>query len=455
MKIKDNTELFTQTSIHKAVLSLAVPTVISQLITVVYNMADTFFIGQLGDPVQVAASILAMPPFIFLTGIANLFGIGGASMIARCLGKKDPGKASLCAGFAIWSAAGAALIYGLLFTLLRPVILPLIGTTEQTYEFCYQYMFWTVTIGALPTVMNAVLAHLIRTEGCAGQASLGMTMGCVLNIILDPLFILVLGMEIKGAAIATLLSNCIAFVYFILLIRSKGGNTCISAKPRREMFRGEIAKEILLVGMPSFVMVLMSFLSNTTLNSLVSSYSSEAVAGMGIAKKADMIGFAVAQGMTQGVLSLIAYNYAAGRPDKMKKAIRIALLYSIALALTGSILLYLFALPVSRMFIKDAETVAYSTRFIRALCLSLPLSSIIMMVITVFQASGRKIQPMVLSMLRKGGLDIPFMLLLRHFAGVFGIAYATPLADVVTLVTALLLFVPCWKDIQARTGSTR
>ena len=158
---QDNTELFERMPVSKAVVALIVPTVISQLITVVYNMADTFFIGQVGDPNQVAAVSLCMPTFVLLTSLANLFGIGGASLMSRCFGRGDHAKARRIAAFSVWTSAGIALLYGVLLYGVRGSILPLIGANEGTYTFCSQYVFWTVTIGAVPTVLNQELAHLV------------------------------------------------------------------------------------------------------------------------------------------------------------------------------------------------------------------------------------------------------------------------------------------------------
>ncbi|MDO4386787.1 MAG: MATE family efflux transporter, partial [Clostridia bacterium] len=215
-EVREKSKLFSEMPVRKAVLTLAIPTVISQLITVVYNMADTFFIGQLGDPRQVAAATIAMPCFMFLTAFANLFGLGGSSLISRCLGSGDREKAKRCASFCIWTGAAAALIYGLLVVLAEPALLPILGASEETWTYCGQYMLWTIGIGAVPTVMNAELAHLIRAEGYSKPAGFGVAFGGILNILLDPLFIFVFRLEIAGAAIATMLSNLIAMGYFLL-----------------------------------------------------------------------------------------------------------------------------------------------------------------------------------------------------------------------------------------------
>ena len=443
-----NAELFERAPVSRAVLTLAVPTVISQLITVVYNVADTFFIGQLGDPRQVAAATLAMPPFILLTGIANLFGIGGASLIARSLGTGDGSRARRVAAFSLWTGAAAALLYGLVMLLFRPVILPAIGAGADTYDFLYAYLFWTITVGALPTVVSAELAHLIRAEGYARQASFGIGMGGVLNILLDPLFIHGFGMGITGAAIATMLSNFAALGYFLLLIRKKRGSTVLSLHPRHYTLRLRIPMEVLLVGFPSFVMNLMSILSNVVLNRLVASYASEAIAGMGIAKKIDMVAFAIANGMTQGVLPLIGYNYAARNIPRMRGAIRTTLTYSLIIACAGTVLLFLGADSVSRLFIDDEMTVSFGRHFLRIICLTCPTVSVTIMLITVFQATGRKLQPTVLSLLRKGGLDVPCFFLMNALLGVNGIAWATPIADLLAMLTALARCIPFWRRLD-------
>jgi len=191
------TELFEKTPVPKAVMSLVVPTVVSQLITVLYNMADTFFIGQTGDPNQVAAANLCMPMFFLLTGIANLFGIGGSSLISRCLGTGDKEKARQTSVFCVWTSVAVSLIYGIVIYLLSPVILPAFGANADTYDFCRKYLFWTVAAGSIPTVLNAEFAHLVRAEGYSKEASFGMILGAVLNIILDPIFILSMNMQLQ------------------------------------------------------------------------------------------------------------------------------------------------------------------------------------------------------------------------------------------------------------------
>lgn len=440
--------LYEKAPVGKAVISLAVPTVISQLITVLYNMADTFFIGQLNEPAQVAAASLCMPPFILLTGIANLFGIGGSSLISRCLGKGETEKAKRTAVFCIWSAAVIACLYGLLFLVLKPVVLPVLGARETTFAYCYNYLFWTVTVGAVPTVMNACLAHLIRAEGMSKQAGFGVAMGGVLNIFLDPLFIFGFHMGITGAAIATALSNFAALAYFVVIIYRRRNESVISANPKLYTWKQRIPREVCMVGLPSFIMNLMGIASNTILNNLMASYSDAAIAGMGIAKKIDMLTFAVSIGMTQGVLSLIGYNYAAKNRERMVLAIKTSFAYTIVVAVAATAFLFFCAAPVSRFFINDAETITYGQHFLKVLCLICPFQAVTMLMITVFQAMGKKTQPLILSCMRKGSCDVPFMFLMDHMGGAMGVAWATPIAELLACVVSMIVFVPTYKQLQ-------
>ena len=451
----DNTELFENRPVTKAIIALVIPTIISQIITVIYNMADTFFIGQLGDAAQVAGATLAMPPFVMLTGFANLFGIGGASLISRSLGVGNKEKAKKCSAFCIYGAALSGLIYGLVFLIFAPTLLPLLGTDESTYSYCFDYILFTVTIGGVPTILSACLAHIVRAEGCAKESSIGMALGGILNIALDPLFIFPLGLKLKGAAIATMLSNVAVTVYFLVLIYKRRRTSVISFSPRSISARGGIAVEVLSVGFPSFLLLLMGTASNIVLNKLVAGYSNANTAGMGIAKKIDTLAFAIANGMSQGVLPLIGYNFAAKNYGRMREAIRKSLIFNLIIATVGAVLLFTLAVPLLKFFIDDAPTVEYGQHFLRAICVTCPAISVTMMIIAIFQATGKRVRPMILSFIRKGGLDIPLVFVINHFFGVWGIPFTTPICDVLAMLTALGMFIPYWRGFKKSESSNQ
>lgn len=440
--------LFSTMPVKKAILTLSVPTVISQLITVVYNMADTFFIGQQNDPVQVAAATIAMPIFIFLTAFANLFGTGGSSLIARCLGLNDKGRARAAAAFSIWTGLGAAFIYGILILLLEPVIFPLLGADGDVAVYLRQYVFWTVTVGAVPTVMSALLANLIRAEGYSKQAGLGIAMGGILNIALDPLFIFVLDLDIKGAAIATMISNMAALAFFICFILHIRKKSVITLNPAAYSLKDNIPSEVLTIGFPGFILTTMATLSNAVLNKSASVYSEEAVAGMGIAKKIDSLAYAIAQGMTQGTLPLISFNYGAGNTKRMRESAFTGLAFSFTVSVCGTVLLFLFAQHITGFFISDAQTIEYGQTFLKIMSLSCPTTALNFMIITIFQSMGKKVQPIVLTVMRKGTVDIFLMFLLSKIIGVSGIAWSIPISDWIAFAVAICMFIPFIKKLK-------
>ena len=444
----NKSSLFTEVPVREAVLTLAVPTVISQLITVVYNMADTFFIGQLNDPLQVAAATIAMPCFMLLTAFANLFGLGGSSLISRCLGSDDKEKAKHTSAFCIWTGIAVAFLYGIVILVLEPFLFPILGATTEIWNYLKKYVFWTIGVGAVPTVMNAEFAHLIRSEGYSKQAGFGVAFGGILNIVLDPLFICTFRMNIAGVAMATMLSNLFAMLYFIGFLVHIRKKTVITMNPKLYSVHQNIPLEVVTVGLTGFVMTMMSTISNTVLNHIVAGYSTTAIAGMGIAKKIDLLAFAIAQGMTQGTLPLIGYNYSSGNMKRMKQSVKTAFCYSFIAAVCGTVILYLGAIPIVGSFISDADTVSYGQQFLKIICLACPTTAINFMVITVFQAIGKKIQPLFLSLLRKGSLDVVFMLLLNRTMGISGIAWATPFADWIAFVISASLIIPYLKKLN-------
>lgn len=299
-------------------------------------------------------------------------------------------------------------------------------------------------------MLNAAFAHLVRAEGYSKQASFGMAMGGILNMILDPIFISLLGFEVAGAAMATMLSNLTATFYFIVLIARKRETTVLTLNPRQYTWGMKIPFEVMLVGLPSCMMNLMGVFSNIVMNRLMASYCNEAVAGIGIAKKIDMLAFAIATGMSQGVLPLIGYNYSAKNFKRMMSAVKTTFVYSLAIALLSMIFLLTCAGPIVRAFIDDPLTVEYGGRFQRIICITTPCVSVTMIIIILFQSVGKKIQPLFLSLLRKGVLDIPAMLLLNGWIGITGIAWATPAADFTAMLIAICLFLPFWRSLKLK-----
>ena len=443
-----NQDLFQKENVQKAVLTLVLPTIISQLIAVVYSMSDSFWIGQLNSPEQLAAVTLCLPAFLFTMGISNIFGIGGSSLIARCLGTKQYQKAKSTCAFCVWTSLVCALLYAVSFYFFSRPILYFIGATGDTYLYSAEYAFWAVVWGSVPATLSGLWGHLVRSEGYAKQASFGMILGLVLNMILDPIFIFMFHLEIVGAAVATTLSMTIGCIYFIWFIKTRPRQSVLTLHPKYYQVGNHIASEVLLVGFPSTLMTMMALASNVVLNVLTASYSTFAIAGMGIAKRLDMIIFAISNGIGQGVLPLIAYNYASKNFKRMRSAIKITFVYSLVLSVLITIYLYFGADWTTRLFIEEPMTVAYGREFLRIICLTCPCVSLTLIMMTIFQAAGKKVQPVILSIVRKGGLDIPLMFGLNAWMGVMGLAWAIPVEDVLAMIIAIGLFIPFWRKLK-------
>lgn len=438
-------------------MTLAIPTVLSSLVMVLYNLADTYFVGMLNDPIQNAAVTLAAPVLLAFNAVNNLFGVGTSSMMSRALGKKDYDTVTRCSAFGFYCTLLFGVILSIGCRLSGGSLLTLLGAREENLAATGAYLRWTVYFGAVPSILNVVLAYLVRSEGASLHASIGTMSGCLLNIILDPLFILPggLNMGAAGAGLATFLSNCVACGYFFLLLLVRRGKTYVCVDPRKFGFRREIVLGIFAVGIPASIQNLLNVTGMTILNNFASDFGSDAVAAMGIAQKLNMIPIQISLGTGQGVMPLISYNYASGNISRLKKAFSFTA--KIALGLLSAMLaVYLICAPaLVRMFMENAAIVAYGTRFLRGMCLALPFLGFDFLAVGVFQATGKGSLSLLFAVLRKVILEIPALFLLNRLFPLYGLAYAQAVAEVLLSIAAAVvlahLFRTWSKDINLRS----
>ncbi|MDE6107529.1 MAG: cation transporter [Oscillospiraceae bacterium] len=440
-------ELFERVPVPKAILRLALPSVVGQIILVVYNMADTFFIGQTGSDAMIAGVTVCMPAFMFLSAIANLFGVGGSSVISRALGKGDANWAKDVSAFAFWGCTALTAVYSLgAFLLMNPFVNALGGSDPTVHSLAASYLICTVVLGGLPTSLNALLCHLIRAEGHSFSASFGIALGGVLNIVLDPIFMFVIlapGQEALGAAIATALSNVIALLYFVILIVRKQmqGHTVLTFRPGKVMLSRGIPADVMSTGLPACLMTLFENISYAVLEHLMALAGTAMQAGIGVAKKVNMLAHCIVRGMAQGVLPLIGYNYASKNRRRMRQVVTLSTVVSVVVASVCTLLCLLFSNFFIGVFIQPgSDSLEYGARFLRILCLGAPFSACAYACISFFQAVGRGRKSFVLAILRKGILDIPLMFILQAAIPIYGIVWATPITDVVCCILALYLF---------------
>lgn len=439
--------IFEESPIMKAIISLALPSIMGQIILVVYNMADAFFIGLTGNDAMFAAIGVCTVPFMFLSAISNLFGVGGASVISRFMGAGERDKAKRASAFAIWGCGVVALLYTLGSYILLDGFVDLLGGSEDAavHSFCCQYMLIVVVIGGIPTALSTLFSHIIRAEGRSMQASIGIIIGGVLNIVLDPLFMFVIlepGNEILGAALATMLSNCLALVYFIVYIMIRRKEMVLSPRPGRDMFRDRIPRDVISIGIPACLMTLCENISYAVLEKLMSGFGTAAQAGIGAAKKVNMLAHSIARGMTQGVLPLIGYNFASGNRKRMRHTVYLSASISIGISIVCMTTSLLFSHPLVDLFLEaGGESHSYGSVFLMIMCVGAPFSAWAYTVISFFQATGHMTKSLILALMRKGILDIPLMFILNAVIPIYGIVCATPAADIVCCITASVLFV--------------
>ena len=447
----DKVVLFEQTPIPKAVAQLAVPTVLSSLVMVLYNLADTFWVGMLNDPIQNAAVTLAAPVLLAFNAVNNLFGVGSSSMMSRALGRKDFDTVSRSSAFGFYCSVICGAIFSLLCTVFQQPLLVLLGADASTLEATRSYMFWTVSCGAVPAILNVVMAYLVRSEGTAMHASIGTMSGCLLNIVLDPIFILPWGLNMGagGAGFATFISNCVACLYFFVLLLIKRGKTYVCINPKQFSFHRDIVSGVCAVGVPASIQNLLNVTGMTILNNFSSAYGADAVAAIGICQKIYMVPMYVSQGISQGVMPLVSYNYSSGNVARMKHAVSFARQAALTVIISVAVLFFLFPGFWVSLFMKNEVIIEYGTHLMRGFCLGLPFLSIDFLAVGVFQAVGMGRESLLFAILRKIVLEIPALFILNSTVGLYGLAYAQFCAEVILATAAILVLRRLFSRLEA------
>ena len=452
MEDAQKTELFESMPIPRAVMKLAIPTVLSSLVMVLYNLADTYFVGMLNNAVENAAVTLAAPLLLAFNAVNNLFGVGSSSMMSRSLGKKDYETVYRSAAFGFYCSIFAGLLFSIAYTVFQVPLLNLLGATEETLGATIGYARWTVTFGAVPAILNVVLAYLVRAEGAAMHASIGTMSGCFLNILLDPICILPWGLNMgaEGAGLATFLSNCVACLYFFVLLYVKRGRTYVCVNPKMFSFKRHIVVGVCAVGIPASIQNLLNVTGMSVLNNFTSAFGSNAVAAMGIAQKINSVTVQIALGLSQGIMPLISYNYASGNIKRMKKTFfftaRIALVFLVLM----EIAYYAGARTWVGLFMQDQQIVDYGARFLQGFCLGMPFLAIDFLAVGVFQACGLGKNAFLFAILRKVVLEIPALVLLNALFPLYGLAYAQFAAELVLAIAAVIVLARLFRRLERR-----
>lgn len=422
---------------------MILPAVASQLIVLIYNMADTFFVGQTNNPYMVAGTSLILPVFNISLCLAGLAGIGGGSLISRLLGQERVEEAGKVSAFSLYLAFCIAALFALVMGLFMEPILLLLGAGDNTYEYAKQYATCVIVVGGVPTVLSNVLSNLIRSIGRSKEASTGIILGGLLNIALDPLFMFVLmpdGMEVLGAGIATCLSNCVALLFFILVLARMGKDSVITFSPARGLPRRGNILAVFGVGIPSAVATFLFDLDYVIIDKLMVSYNDLALAAVGIVLKVERFPLNVGIGICQGMMPLVAYNYSAGNEKRMNDTVRLSRRLGLGAAAVSILLYELFAPEFSRLFISEAETVALASQFLRIRVLATPLMFLSFFTVYLFQAFGKGRISLFLGVTRWLVLNIPMLFLLNSLFGMFGLVWSQVTADSLTVIMSIYVY---------------
>ncbi len=446
------TDLFEKIPVKSAVLKLSIPTVLSSLVMVIYNLADTYFVGILNNSVENAAVTLAAPLLLAFNAVNNLFGVGSSSMMSRALGKKDYETVYRSSAFGFYCSVISGLIFSLLYTALNSQLLIVLGADSETTAATAEYLKWTVSFGAIPAILNVVMAYLVRAEGASLHASVGTMSGCVLNMILDPIFVLPWGLDMgaSGAGCATFISNCFACIYFFVLLYVKRKSTYVCVNPKKFSFRKSIVTGVFSVGIPASIQNLLNVTGMTVLNNFTSAFGAEAVAAMGIAQKINMVPMQIALGSSQGVMPLIGYTYASGNTDRMKKSLMFLSKYALGFLAVITVGFYFGSDLMISLFMKNEAIISYGSEFLKGLCLSLPFLCMDFIAVGVFQACGMGGKSLIFAIMRKIVLEIPFIFLLNYLFPLYGLAYAQTMAEVILAAAAIAVLISMFKKLKAK-----
>ena len=439
----DSKEIFETLPIPKALKAMAVPTVISQIIILIYNMADTFFVGKTDNPYMVAATSLILPVFNITLSLAALTGVGGGSLISRLLGENRPEEAKKVSSFSIYLSIAITAVFSISMAVFMTPILKLLGASEDTFLFAKQYAVCVIVFGGIPTVLSNVLSNLLRSSGASKQAGFGITMGGLINIALDPLFMYVIlprGNEILGVGIATCLSNCIACAYFLGVIYKLRKGSVVSLSVKLGMPEKKSILSILNVGFPSALATLLFDLDYIVIDKLMVAYGDIALASIGIVLKAERLPLNVGIGICQGMMPIVAYNFSAKNYKRMNDTVKFSRRVGLITAACSIVLYELTAGYIMRMFIADAETVSLGTDFLRIRILATPLMFLSFFTVYLFQGFGKGNKALFLGVMRWVVFNIPMLYILNGIIGMYGIVWAQVTADIFTVALSIYVY---------------
>jgi len=445
------TYLFEEMPVKKAIAKVSIPTVLSMLVAIFYSLADTYFVSLLDIPEETAAVTLVSSIILLFNAINNIFGIGGGSLFSRSLGAKDYKTAKEASIFSIYGCMMAAIILSLTCFVFQDNVLKIIGVDEYNIDITRNYMYWTVILGALPAILNVVIGQIVKGEGNALHASIGMMLGCILNVILDPFFILpsFLNMGAEGAGLATFISNVFACLYYvILLLVFKKGKTLISFDIRKINLDKKLVLGICSVGVPAAIQNILNVTGSTILNNYASVYGSSCVTAIGISHKMCNLSLYLAMGISSGVTPLISYNYASKNFKRMKDIINNVIKITTPMMIIICALMIVFSNNLIKLFMDNKDVVVYGSKYIKEMAIAQPFLALDFTAVGIFQAIGKGRYALIFAILRKVILEIPALFILNIIYPIYGIGYAQAISEIILAIISVNVIKKIYKEIE-------
>ena len=430
-------ELMARMKVSKAVATMAIPSVISSLVTVVYNMADTFFVGQTGDPLQVAAVSLTNPIFILFMAVANMFGMGGSAVASMALGEQNQKRMKQVSTFITDASLAVGILFALVLVGFMQPILSIFGANEETYALARGYVFH-ISYGAPFIIWSAAASFVVRSEGASKEAMIGSMIGTIANIVLDPVLISGFHLGAAGAAVATTLGNILASLYYLWYFVKKSNNFSIGI--RNFTCRYGIFSGICSCGLPTAIFSTLMSVSTIVLNQILVAYGNAPVAAIGIVFKANMFITFLQMGLANGVQPLLGYNFGSGDKKRFQDIAAYTKKCCIVIGILATLLFFVFRRQIIGLFIQDEEVIMYGVRMLIAYMLSGPVIGILFMNMNCMQSVGKAFWATILSVLRQGVLLIPLLFLLNALGGLTGVIYGQALTDYIAVILSVLMW---------------
>ncbi|WP_303971418.1 MATE family efflux transporter [Faecalicoccus pleomorphus] len=423
--------------VSKLYMQLAIPLVFSMVITLVYNLTDTFFVAATANTNLVAGVSLGAPVFTFLMALGNIFGQGGSSLMACLLGQNRIEDGRHVSVWCFYLSLMVGFVIGILLILFQKPMLSLLGANKETFDYAKEYYIW-LAIGAPVIVNSFVHTNLLRTEGLAKESMISTIGGAIVNILLDPLLIPTMDLGAAGAAIATVIGYIFTMCYSLYVVQTK--SDCLSASVHKFHISSQDQKQILSIGVAAAITNIMQSVGVIFLNLALLPYGNDKIAAMGIALKISLIVLMIITGLTFGGQPLFGFYYGANNKERLRKTILFATLITSAAALGLSLFVILLAPQLLSVFLSDASFIRIGTPMLQFQVISMVCVGLIMLATILFQSIGKAIPALILSICRQGVIFMIGLYILPRLMGSSGILLTQALADLLTALIALFLF---------------